>query len=40
MSELQGAFLASIGIGLIICILVFIIEGRAFAKPVMQNTVY
>ena len=32
MSELQGAFLASIGIGLIICILVFIIEGRAFAK--------
>lgn len=32
MSELQGAFLASIGVGLVLCVLVFIFEGRAFSK--------
>ena len=32
MSELQGAFLASIGVGLLLCVLVFIFEGRAFSK--------
>ena len=32
MSQLQGAFLGCIGIGIVLCALVYVFESRAFSK--------